>query len=227
MATLEELEAEVTRKVRDDAYTSPIITGFFNQCLLEIAGVLRIPALKTSDNAVTVPGQPYTDLPEDYHFHDFNPIFVRNTTRNKQERVYRAREYLLTDFPDAYDQSGAIEGVFVEPPSRSDGRALLHYARTPSASEVLKVHYFKQPTVLSAPADIPVSLPIELHRPLLVNYACREIFEEIYEGDAEGARTVQRYENNYNKAFARLQQVYPPHRPPESPAETIHWSELA
>lgn len=324
--TRAELAGEVTRKVQDASYTNTIISGFFDQCRLELAGLFYLPALKTSVTLSTVAGLTALGLPDDYHR---EPFFCFSVTNNRPRNVYDSLEQLLHAFPQDLGEGGTVFAVAVEPASaavaaqgtitltdvpvadetfvvdtqtftfkalRSDtgevtigataaetatniataigldlasvtaaassatvvvtsattgystlvftesasnltvdgndmlggttqgcSSAYLHYLRTPSASESLRLHYYKQPSDLSGDTSIPYELPPHLHKPLLVNYACREIFTEIYEG--EDNPTVQRYDALYNWALSELMKFLGPYaKAPETIATGVDWN---
>lgn len=63
----------------------------------------------------------------------------------------------------------------------------LHVRPAPAAAVVVGFDYGRMPTPLAAPGDKPEGLPVHLAGPLLVAYACRELFERLEEG-ADGAK---------------------------------------
>lgn len=220
MATLAQIRNEIDRKVDDTrVYTPSVIDGFINQGLIETAGVLDIPALKASDTLETDTSNPYKVLPSDY---DHGLFHVYNTTTSERIKIYENLNMLLSRFQDDYDESGSIYGVAVERmDSASIGR--LYYARTPSSANTLRLHYYSTPSQLSAESDVPYVFPAHLQRPILVNYACWRIFEEIYGEDPEGQMVIARYEKGYNAALSKLFSFYPPQQEPVQVFEAVQW----
>lgn len=101
----------------------------------------------------------------------------------------------------------------------------LHYVRTPSAAESLRLHYYKLPTALSGDTSIPLEIPAHLQKPLLVGYACREIFMEVYED--EDNPTVGRYVALYDRALNDLKTYLGPYaKAPVSIAQGKNWGAL-
>lgn len=216
MATLAQLLASATRKISDATYTDAILTGFFNQCRLELAGMFNFPALKTSVEVETVTDDDHVSLTG---FHrDLYHVF--NTSTNARVPIYRSLNLLMGEYPEDYGEAGAITGVCEE-------AGVLYYLRIPAEAETLRCHFYTTPTDLSETTDTPSEIPSHLHMSLLVNFACKEAFSEIYEGDPQGDRAVGLYEQRYAKAITDLRIFLGPYaREPVAPNDVMRWDAL-
>lgn len=103
--------------------------------------------------------------------------------------------------------------------------AWLHYAGTPTAAHEFTLSYFALPDDLSADSDEPSFLPDHLQRPLLVNYAVKEIFDEIYGED--DPNKADRVNARYELSIRELESFLGPYaHEPESVANAIDWSQV-
>jgi len=107
--------------------------------------------------------------------------------------------------------------------------AVLRVLRSPSSAKTLRLHYHKRPAILTGGTDTPAYLPTHLHRDLLVNFACKEIFTEIYGDEPEGAgqKVIALYEGRYARGVAELlRHLGPVAREPQKATDKLHWDGL-
>jgi hypothetical protein len=177
--TFEELINEVTNIVQDTAWSEATIKSKLNNALIVVAtGVMLpgkyqlsppLPDLYTSTDIDTVAGVATCNLPSDFNR---DVIQVVNSNGDKIPIEVSFRKF-LSDYPG--QESGSVFKVAVV------GNKLV-YRDVPATAETLTVHYYKNPSTLINYEDIPSCLPTLLHRPLLVGYACKEIFGQIEDG---------------------------------------------
>ena len=166
-----------------------------------------------SEVTITGPSVSYVPLPSDYHKNLFRCYSVTN---NRQIEIYESVALLLRRF-SLVNRSGVVVGVAVRGSN-------LYYQRIPSSPETLRIHYYKMPTLLTDGNSKPDCLPEHLVRPLLVNYACREIFSEIEQG-LEGQKVNTLFHHNLlREAMADLEDfIGPEGKEPEEIEEEINW----
>ena len=99
---------------------------------------------------------------------------------------------------EADDDILCRHGPDMEPAAGQGGQA------RPAGTVVIGFAYGRLPALLAAPGDKPEGLPVHLAGPLLVAYACRELFERLEEG-ADGAKTqTAAYGKRYEVLLAEL-----------------------
>lgn len=195
MATVETLITEVRRIVQDSSYSDSDILGFLNQAVQETAGDPRVflPDMEDQDDVTTSTSVSYVALPSDYQKELF---YCYNATKYWRIKVFASLGMLQREF-SRLDQGGAIVGVAVK---GSD----LHYQRIPSSEETLQLHFYRKPTDMSDLTDTPDGIPDHLQKPLLVSYACSEIYSEI-EQDITGQKiNTAYYAGKYQEGIAKL-----------------------
>jgi hypothetical protein len=116
----------------------------------------------------------------------------------------------LAGWDNRLDHSGPVSEVTIRGGD-------LYYQGIPGVPTELTLFYYRKPTLLvdydpsgedgeagDLADDIPDGIPEPFQKGLLVNYACKEIFDEIEDGmDGEKLNT-QRYEAKYQAALAKL-----------------------
>ena len=103
--------------------------------------------------------------------------------------------------------------------------AWLKLRGTPTSAHVLTAHYFALPTPLSVDTDIPSVLPDQFHRKLLVNFAVKEIFTELFA--EEDHSKIALWEQRYAQGLREFELFLGPYaREPEPINAGIAWDEL-
>lgn len=80
----------------------------------------------------------------------------------------------------------------------------LYYQSMPSTTETLTLHYFRDPTAMSASGSSPDGIPSHLQERLLVNYAAKEIIGLVEEAVKGKTLRADKYEEKFQKAMADL-----------------------
>ena len=211
---LQTLISHISRKVQDASYTEALITAFINQGRRELAGEFYLPALRVSDTVTTSAEATSVALPDDY----FRNLFLAHSAAmDRPIIVYDSREQMLHDWSRDFGESGQVRACCVT-------GANLDYLR--SGADTLTLHYYTLPEDLADDTDEPTELPAHLHQNLLVGYACREIFMEIYED--EDTVAVKRHAGLYELAKAELRQFLGPYaKAPVKPnTRQLNWGAL-
>lgn len=197
-----QLSEEISRIIQDDSYCASILS-FLNQGLWEISGkvlpdgrTIKLPALDSTDTVETDTDDYKVALPTDYHHSLYWVGSEEQGGRIGKIKDYESFRTFLRTWPDpALDAEGNITSVVVR-------NGYLYYQ--PRAVDTLTLHYSGQPTELEDITDTPECLPTHLHRPILVNYVCWKIFDEIEDG-IDGAKVnATKYERLYNQALLEL-----------------------
>jgi hypothetical protein len=220
--TASQLIAEVQRIVQDStAYPADVVLSFLNLALndvsawdninpeLGLVGNVLLPALETNDEvttdvATTDPvhdANPFVDLPADYQKNLYQVTFVDQTLITK---IWPDMRSFLEEWNGDLTHSGPVEDVVIV-------GSKLYYQPIPETATDLTLWYYAKPTPLAQhdPADaetddIPSCIPVEFHRDLLVNYALKEIYDEIEDG-LEGPKVnTLNYRAKYQQGLQRL-----------------------
>ncbi len=211
MATAQELIDDVSRIVQDSSYGPDTILGFLNQGIWEIAGWdndnpqlvvvgnMLLPALEAEAEVVTVPEESHVDLPANYMK---NLYAVSYPGQCLPVNILAGMRVLLEKTLEHRTHVGPIEDVTV----RGDS---LHFHPVPAEATTLTVYFYEKPAVMTLEdaqglTNVPSCLPDALHKPLLVNYAAREIFNQIEDGqDGQKINTIA-YNDRFVIALAKL-----------------------
>lgn len=208
----------VKRKVDDQAYGFDEIVAILFQGLIDIAGHpgVLLPELETTVDITTDPNVNYCQLPANYHR---NLTHCHSISYNRPVKVYGSVVQLYRHHSNL-DQTGYVWGVAPK------GRRL-YYQRVPSSAETLRITFYRYPERKELLDQKPTCLPPHLAEKLLVNYALKEIYDEI-EDALEGPKpNTTLYEGRYEKQLAKLIAFLGPEsRLPQEIADEIHWDEL-
>lgn len=197
---LDELVEKANFILKDTDFDEDAITTYLNRGMLEIAGGMRRP-----DSSVLT--QPLPML--------FTIGTVATTTTYKaslpvtyqRDCVFAidslGRELSIYDSFMEYSKgyglmtaTGVLNAVAIK------GRDL-YYQNIPAVSELITIHFHRYPVDMVAGTDTPDGLPTNLHD-MLVDYACKEIFNIIEEGlDGKMVNTIK-YEQRFQRGLDKL-----------------------
>jgi len=181
--------------VQDDSFEGGLI-DMFNICLGELAGEIDLPALNTTATVAALESASSVALPVGY---SRSLYWVGSAAQRKRIGEGRDDYHNLLKFLDEYpvqDKVGEIRAVAIQ------GVNLLYQG---SADDTLTLRFYREPAELVNNNDTPTEIPAHLHRALLVNYACREIYNHIEDG-REGARNnVVHFDNLFQRAKQALE----------------------
>lgn len=191
--TLARLVAEVAAIVADPGVTEADIVRCLDRGLLSVAGASRLPDLATEVVLELAPGQPFAVLPADWQHGPTHAFLLPGRQKLRLLPGLAALRIHTAGRPTRG------RSRFVAP---AGGR--LHVHPVPQTACSLEVGYFRLPEPLAGAADKPLCLPPDLVAPLLVNFACRELFERLEEGAAERKVQTTAYGRRFDAALAAL-----------------------
>jgi len=147
---------------------------------------------ETAGETVTI-RSPCVALPSDY---SRGLAYVASVSQGSRIKVYSSYHKLLRKYP-LLDQVGdvlivAIKGVY------------LYYQSMPGTAEALTLHYYRDPTAMSADDSEPDGIPSHLQDRLLVNYAAKEIIGLVEEAVKGRTLRSEKYEEKFQRAMADL-----------------------
>jgi len=194
MATMAEIYREVSGIVHGlDTELSGVIR-YANKALKEVAGVVLLPELLETQTTInTVVGTAYASLPGDYMR---NLHYCYSNTTYRKINIYDDVRILNRKF-SRLDLAGNVVGVARKGSS-------LYYQRIPSSAETLRIHYYKNPTILTDGDSQPDCLPEFIVSPLLVNYIAKELFSRIELDVTESKGKTQYCEDRFRQAMGEL-----------------------
>lgn len=204
--TAEKINNKVKKIVQDASFDVLDTISYINKALKEISGLILLPKLlEVETTVVTVVDTAYASLPDDFQR---NLHYCYSSTTNRKIHIYNDVRLLYRQF-SRLDLGGQVVGVAVK------GRSL-YYQRIPPVAETLRIHYYKYPTTIVTETDQPDCLPEFLVRPLLVNYAAKEIYSLIEDGEDGQKTNTKYYEAKFVEAMAELNRyVGPESREPQ------------
>ena len=132
-------------------------------------------------------------LPSDYNR---GLSIVTSVSQDSRLNLYSSFHKLLRRYP-LLNETGDVTIVAV----KGD---YLYYQPIPSTAEALTLHYFRDPTAMSASGSSPDGVPSHLQERLLVNYAAKEIIGLIEEAVKGKTLRAQKYEEKFQRAMADL-----------------------
>ena len=209
----EDLAQTVLRKVQDASYVYADVLALFNKCLLSLSGRFLLPNLETMRDVHTDPGTSHIPVPADYQK---KLRYAHSITHNRKLKIYPSL-ILMYRWQKALDGRGSVNSLAVK------GRDL-YYQRVPSSAETIRINYWAYPEPMETRYAKPVCLPVHLIEPLLVNYACKELYSEIEDGiDSQKVNTTY-YANEYNRALGDLILfIGPENRLPQDIGQDLNW----
>lgn len=201
------------RIIQDSAYNAEVVLGFLNNGILDVAswdnldsqagmiGTILLPELESNEEVVTDVDNPFVDLPSTYHKN------LYQVTCNEQPSpivILPNRKALLERWDGDLSHSGPVQDVAI-------AGSNLFYQPIPEEAINLTLWFYARPTLLikhdpEDADDIPTCIPLEFHRDLLVNYAVKEIYDEIEDGIDGQKVNTKRYEGKYQQALAKFYQ---------------------
>lgn len=216
MATLETLIARVKRIIQDPGFSDDEITEYLNEGLQKVAGGMRrpdsstltqpLPWLYEVDDVMTTTTY-QVQLPTDYQ-RDVVAAIVDRSGYKVELSIYDSFQEFVSVYP-GLNLAGDVNAIAVK------GRYLC-YQWVPATSTAITVHYHRYPEYMSQNTDEPDGLPDFLHIPILVNYACKEIFSIIEDGIDGSAFNTTKYTQRFWDAMLDLEAAIAAEAPPFS-----------
>jgi hypothetical protein len=209
---------ETANLSKDPAYTPHDILQVLNQGVLEVAGrpmlannskLPALPDLWTAQPLPTTPGDGAVSMPEAFQQ---GPVLVLNAAK----REIPVLEY-FGDFLSAFPVRTSAAGSDIDRASLA-GRTL-HYSPIPAASVELTVYFYRFPVPMGiesgAAQTAPDGIPLHLCKPILVNFAAKEVFYAMDRAGSGGDSPVlrklaEKHEARYQMALIDLSRFLGP-----------------
>lgn len=197
--TLARLAAEVAGIVADPGIGEEEIVRCLDRGLLAVAGAARLPDLASETRLELNPGDGFVALPADWQH---GPTYAFLLPNRRRLRLFPSLAALRLG------TSGRPHGGRIRAVAPAGGQ--LHVWPGPAAACTVEVGYFRLPQPLAGSPDKPLCLPPHLVGPLLVNYACRELFERLEEGVSGSKVQAEAYGRRFDAALADLLFLFAP-----------------
>ncbi|MBI9090145.1 MAG: hypothetical protein JEZ12_13095 [Desulfobacterium sp.] len=199
--TFSELISKVQEAIQDPDYTDEMVGEILNRGLLAVAsGVVLpdkyavsppLPDLYTEGTVETVVDSGVCDLPTDFN----RGLLQVVNDQGEPLRVFSSFRKFLKENPGKEVGSVRICAV--------NGKKLL-YRDIPSTEETLEVHYYAAPIPMEDEDDEPDCLQEGFHHPLLVGFACKEIFNLLEDGIDGPKKNTMYWEREFQKGVHDL-----------------------
>lgn len=202
---LDDIILSVTDKVQDDSFTEDAILNLINECRAYVAAEVDLPALQKSAALTTLATESSVALPANYLR---NIYWVGSVGQKKRIGTRPGDYYNMLTFLESYPVvAGQIERVCVE------GDTLLYNGM---ADDSLIIKYYAMPPAITDTMEEPSEIPAHMHRPLLVSYCCKEIFNEIEDGIEGQKVNTDKWEIEFAKAMMSLKTFVERNKPREA-----------
>lgn len=217
MATFDEIKTYAKNVIQDNKYNH-LLGDFINQAQAEIAGGMLstlghwltppLPDLLTIDTVNTSTSDAYVSMPTDFQ------RCLQFAAKSDGTEIDIAESFLsLVETYPLLDQSGSIVEC-------CEFGGNFYYQGIPTASEAVTIHYYKNPTDMSADSDTPDGIPSHLHKALLGNYTIWKVQEIINKEDiihetnrqiilSENAKKLQIHRDLFLNALRTLELFIP------------------
>jgi len=183
-----------------DLTTPDAVQTLLNEGLQDVATQVNLPALDTW-GAFPLPALASNASLPDGFMRELHTVYDA-ANPDHDIPILSSRNVLVQQFGALGTKIGPIEACCEE-----DGT--LCFAPWPAEATSLVVGYYRAPTELVDPTDIPNCLPLAFHDACLVNYVAWRLYSIAEEGmDGETVMTA-RYQGLYQQALASLTARYP------------------
>lgn len=190
---------EVQSILQDDAYSESWIIGRFNEALLLVATMCRIPSLQMTVPLTAAIGTTSMIMPKTY-LHDL--FLVTTSTYPTGVTIYpNIKDYTLI-MGDGADDTGPVKMVSLD-------ALVLSYWPTPDVAEVLTCSYYAKPVTLDSGDDFPAYIPEVLQRTIFQYYALKEAYIQIEDGTDGKPFNTERYTALAMSGIQSLTNFYP------------------
>ena len=195
-----EVDAIVTETegiIQDTTYDGIWIIRKFNECLLLVAALCRIPGLQAAATAIALAGATSAAMPKTF-LHD---LYLVTTAIYPQGILIAPNLKQLVANSDN-EQTGPVAMVAV------DGK-ILNFRPIPEVDENLMLHFYAKPKELAAGDVFPDYIPEILQKEIFQNYVLKEAYLQIEDGIDGVAPNTQKYGGLAAVAIASLVAFYP------------------
>ena len=209
MATLTQLRALITDIVPNDdnRFSTDDIDLYINQGINEIASGMQstlgsfltppLPLLFSIDTVDTDIDGAFVSLPDTYqrglHF----------AANENGVEIDIANSWIeFASINPLLDKTGSIYEVIEQGGS-------VYYQGIPAISEEISLHFYRLPVDMVTTDSTPDGIPSHLQIPLLVNYACKEMFNLIENGMAGAKVDTGQYTAKFMYALRTLELSLP------------------
>jgi hypothetical protein len=207
MATLDDLVLRVQKAIGDEDFTFDYITEVLNDGVQEITGGMQsslgdfitppLPKLFTIGTVTTDLVEAFVAMPATFQR---SLVFVADAQGNEIDIENSWNEFIAPN--PLLDQTGRSYTTI-------EKGNMFYYQGIPTVAEEFTLHFYRAPVDMVADTDVPDGLPDHLHIPLLVNYACHNLFE-LVEDEIEGEKgNTKNYENRFLRALRTLELSIP------------------
>ena len=188
---------DVEETVQDAQYNATWAIGKFNECLLLLATMCRIPGLQMTA-VVNVPVNETTAVLPKTFLHD---LFLATTPTYPNGILIAPNiKELTVSYSDM--QKGPVQSVCL------DGK-VLSFRPNPEIIEGVTLHFYGKPKELSAGDVFPDYIPEILHKEIFLNYALKEAYLKIEDGLDGVMPNTQKYNGLTTNGIAMLVAFYP------------------
>ena len=188
---------EVEGIIQDATYDETWIIKKFNEVLLLVATLCRIPGLQKSEVVPILAGESTALIPKTY-LHD---LFLVTTPTYPNGILIAPNIRALIENSSPTEQ-GPVQAVCL------DGK-ILTLRPIAQDAEDLTCHFYSKPKELSAGDLFPDYIPETLHKELFQNYALKEAYLLIEDGIDGVMLNTQKYAGLAASAVSTLVSFYP------------------
>ena len=177
--------------------TEAIVAQKINQGIDYIASQVLLSDLESRDSFTTQVGVNRVAIPPTWNFHR-NLFAADDSSRALQ--IVGSIEHLSRLEPDFEDSQNASTVMYLT----TSGLNLVYYP-VPAEATNIDCGFFRLPTHLENPTDIPTYLPVGLHKKLLENYVCWDVWANVEDGIEGRKVNTAYYLGQFREALVELE----------------------
>lgn len=191
------IASEVEMVIQDAQYNAAWAIEKFNEALLMIAAMCRIPGLQTTAQVTAVANTMTVAMPRNY-LHD---LYMVTTPTYPQGIVIAPNIKEMKTITDDLT-IGSVGAICL------DGK-VLNFRPIPEVDEVLTLYFYAKPKELAAGDVFPDYVPEILHKEIFKNYALKEAYLQIEDGIDGNNPNTKKYDAMAAIGIASLVAFYP------------------
>ena len=188
---------EVEGIIQDATYDAPWIIRKFNEALLLVATLCRIPGLQKPEVVHVLAGAVSAPIPKTY-LHDLYLV----TTPTYPQGILIAPNLKELKANSDPEQTGPVQIISL------DGKTL-NFRPIPEEAEDLMLHFYGVPKELAAGDPFPDYIPAILHKEIFQNYALKEAYLQIEDGIDGVMPNTQKYSGLAAMGMSSLVAFFP------------------
>ncbi len=185
--TVETVIKRVLKKIPRTNIVSDDVLEIINECLVDIASIIDIPQLATTEEATMVAGENLVTMDSSFHK---KLSFAWNKTLNQKIRVYDSKRII----DNKLSTMGTSGNVIMMAPNFPD----IYFQYSPASDQIATIYFHRLPDELEDNSIFPTYIPSNFIHGLFFNYSLERLYSSIEDGfEGEKVNTLH-YQDKYD-----------------------------